>query len=226
LWFCRVTVLAVAFGCGRGETPPAGPAASSSPAGNGQVQTAPGGASQVIAHVRVVDLEGRPLPGMTPIATLQANAFDKPLAQGEPTQADGTSFLAMPTGQRMCVRALDPQVRLFANNYYELLPGEIMSDEALRIVMVPGASLDAVLLDPGNAPIAGANVGLMMFHPAEGPWWPAKADTDACGAVHFRSLPAGRYTLKIGTAGGGQIEIPEVLLLPGRAKDLGPIVLQ
>ncbi|MCX5757789.1 MAG: hypothetical protein NTU83_04655 [Candidatus Hydrogenedentes bacterium] len=63
-----------------------------------------------------MDLEGKPVRGMIPIATREANAFDEPLVRGEPTKEDGSSVFVIPSDQRLFLRMWDPALRHFANN--------------------------------------------------------------------------------------------------------------
>jgi len=210
-------VLALLVGCGREEAPAPEPDPRPSTAA---------AATRVVAQLRVVDLEGRPLANMAPIATLQPNAFDKPVVQGALTKEDGQASLVLPNDQLLYVRAWDPNVRMFANNYLEIRPGPATSTQQMDVVMVPGASLDAVLAGRDGKPAANVRVGLMMVHPAEGPWWPDRADTNARGAVHFPSVPAGKYTIRIKLAAGGESEIADIYLPPGGAIDLGTVTLQ
>jgi hypothetical protein len=65
-----------------------------------------------------------------------------------------------------------------------------------------------------------------MSHPTEGPWWPARADADQQGIVKFPSVPAGRYKIRFQTAAGAHLDIDNVDLPPGAARDLGRITLQ
>lgn len=198
--------------------------------GCGEQQPAPALAAAesdgVMAQVEVVDLRGQPLPGMTPIATTTSNAFDKPAVVGQPTDLSGRGELRLPAHLRLYVRAWDPNRGWFANNYFDVPPGRATHTPLMRIEMVRSASLDAVLLGPDNAPASNTNVGLMMFHPTKGAWWPDEADTDANGVVHFPALPAGTYTLKLKALGVGTLDIPSVELPPGGKADLGVVVLQ
>jgi len=187
---------------------------------------APAQAEPVVARVRVVDLEGRPLAHMAPIATRRPNAFDEPVARGELTEADGSGSVVLPPGQRLCVRAWDPALKLFSNNYYDVMPDSGTQTEPMTLVMVPGASLRAALVRADGAPAAHTRVRLMMSHPTEGPWWPDRADTDDTGAVRFPALPAGTYTIRMETEDAGQLEIPQVDLPPGGRTDLGTLALQ
>lgn len=183
-------------------------------------------AESVVARVRVVDLEGRPLAHMAPIATRRPNAFDEPVARGELTGPDGSGTVVLPPGQRLCVRAWDPTLKLFSNNYYDVMPDSGTQTELMTLAMAPGASLRAALVAANGDPAANMRVRLMMSHPTEGPWWPDRADTDQTGAVEFPSLPAGTYTIRIETQDAGQLEIPEVDLPPGGHTDLGTLALQ
>jgi len=174
----------------------------------------------------VVDLGGNPLVGMIPIATRQPNAFDQPIARGEPTGNDGKGSVSLPANEKLCVRAWDPSLRYFTNNYFDVLPGGAETTELMKIVMVPGASLDMIVTDPSGAPVANTEIALMMSHPSEGPWWPDQAQTDARGAAHFPAVPPGQFTVMLKTPGKGQIEIPQVSLPPGGKADLGTVKLQ
>lgn len=209
-------VLALA-GCGSKENAP--PAAGTPPPG-------PQTPSSVVGQVQIVDLDGRPLANMAPIATLSPNAFERPIAQGELSGQDGRTSVVFPSDQRVFVRGWDPALRYFTNNFYEVPAGPGSETGLMTLVMVPGASLDAVLLGPGEQPLANEHVDLMMFHPTKGAWWPETATTDARGAVHFPSLPAGSYTLQFKTAGGAQVEAPDVKLPPAGHTDLGRILLE
>jgi len=211
------------LGCGQEDSSNLQPGPTSSPR---SATSAGPSAIHITARVRVVDMDGQPLPGMTPIATAQANAFDAPVATGPPTSADGTSSIALPAGGWLCVRAWDPNRRTFANNYFDVLPNPGERIEDMDVMMAPGASLEAVLVSPEGNPAASENVGLMMFHPTKGPWWPGEADSDADGHVRFDCVPAGKYTVKLKAIHSGQIEIGDVTLAPGGHTDLGTVTLR
>jgi hypothetical protein len=178
------------------------------------------------APVTVVDLQGRPLANMLPIATKTPNAFREPVVEGTLTNDSGTSVLSLPRGQHLYVRAWDPSLRMFPNNFYEVLPPTGDSTEAMTITMVEGARLTMTLLNAAQQPAANENVGLMMFHPVHGPWWPDEGDTDAKGQVIFDSVPPGEYTIKVRALESGQLEVGSVRLRPGGETDIGSIVLQ
>lgn len=174
--------------------------------------------------VIVLGLDGKPLDNMIPIAAAQPNAFDKPVAQGPPTNMEGKAEFSVPGDRKLFIRAWDPSLQMFGNNYLELAPEPGTRTDLLKLTMVPGASLDAVLLLPDKTPAANTDVAIMMFHPTEGPWWPDKGRTDANGAMHFPALPAGQFGLRIKTS-AGSAEVPSVNLPPMGKANLGNIIL-
>lgn len=179
----------------------------------------------VVAQVRAVDLDGAPVAGIIPIAAAQANAFDPPAAEGPPTDADGRSALAIPTHSWMYVRGWDPERKRFANNIYDIPPGEGVIADELTLIMVDAATLEMTLYDAEGVAVADEAVGLMMLHPERGPWWPAESHTDAAGVARFPNVPPGAYQLRIKAAESGMIELPKVILLPNTVKDLGAVGL-
>lgn len=219
-----LTAFLVLWGCGEDEPPvePAPRAAAEEEAAAADVETK----KFTTAPVVVVDLEGRPLANMLPIATEQPNAFQKPTVQGELTGADGRSVLSLPRDTHLYVRAWDPALRMFPNNFYEVLPPTGGSTETMTITMVEGATLAMTLLDAAHQPAANENVGIMMFHGVHGPWWPAEADTDGAGRVVFEQVPPGEYTIKVKAIKSGELEIGSVRIPPGSETDLGPVTLQ
>ncbi len=222
-WAAVAALSLVLVGCG-GEEPRTAGAPAVAGQRHGQDARAPN--SQVRGLVRVVDLQRQPLAGMAPIATLQPNAFDEPVASGPLTAADGRSALLFPADQRVCVRAWDPELRFFANNYVDVLPNTGTITEEMEIIMAPAASFEMTLLLPGGLPAANRNVGLMMFHPTRGPWWPSEGNSDSTGRVEFVSIPPGRFLLKVKIDSGESIDLPELSLPPGASVDLGPVSLQ
>lgn len=177
------------------------------------------------ARVRVVGLDGSPLSGMLPIATETPNAFDAPVAKGKPTDSQGRGTVMLDPNRWLYVRAWDPQLRYFANNYFEVPAGNAAVRDELQIVMVEGATLKARLFRADGTPAAHENVGLMMFHPDKGPWWPGEADTDADGNVEFSRVPAGKFLLALKTAQSGRVDLPAVFLPPGGETHLGNVQL-
>jgi len=209
-------VLLVAVGCGEKETNTPFVAALPPSETSGFVT----------AQVQMVGIDGDPLSNVAPIAALSPNAFEKPIAQGDPTGADGRSYVTFPSEQRVFVRGWDPALRLFANNFYEVPAGPGTQTELMTLVMAPGASLDAMLLTAAQQPLANEPVDIMMVHPTKGPWWPVQATTDDRGALHFPVLPPGVFTIRIKAANGAQAEIAKASLPPGGHADLGAVVLQ
>ena len=164
---------------------------------------------------------------MLPIATTQPNAFDAPVAKGTLTDAEGKSSLSLVRGQYLYVRAWDPTRRMFANNYFDVMAGDVnASTDPLTVVMAPGAALRVALVGPDHKPAADTEVELMMAHPQKGPWWPDKAKTDARGAASFPCVPPGKYIVRMKAQSGGQIELSDVALPPGGDTDLGTVSLQ
>jgi len=232
------TLLVLAtVGCGGKEESPAAPAvpsgqvvpseqAATPQSGKESASGEQASVAKVRASVRVVGLDGVPLEGMEPIATTQPNAFDKPVAVGPATGKDGRSSLALPGDGWLYIRAWDRSGGLFANNFFDIPPGEGNQTAEMEIVMVPGTRLKATLVGEDGTPAAGENVGLMLFHPMQGPWWPGDADTDENGVADFGRVPAGRFTLKIKAIRSGQIELPETYFPPGETLDLGTVTLR
>lgn len=218
-----VGMLLLFAACGGEKSAPPSPAPAA-PASAAEVS--PNSEAPTLVRVKIVDLEGRPLQNMGSIATAQPNAFEKPVAKGSLTNEQGVGSISISSDQHLYVRGWDPAMRMFANSYLEFLPSEASTTDLMSLTMAPGASMEATILGPDKAPVKNSNVGLMMFHPTEGPWWPDQADTDAEGRVRFPSVPPGEFTIKLKAATGCQLEIPGVKLAPGGQTDLGPIALQ
>jgi hypothetical protein len=220
-----LTVSGILLGCGNDEKTPVEKAPATAAESSGP-RTGVKAKKITTAPVLVVDLAGRPLSDMLPIATDQPNAFEKPVVQGELTGVDGRSVLTLPRDEHLYVRAWDPAMRMFPNNFYEVLAPTGDRTETMTITMVEGATLAMTLLDAAQQPVANENVGLMMFHDVHGAWWPAEGDTDADGRVVFERVPPGKYTMKLKAIKSGALEIGGVNLPPGGETDLGPIILQ
>jgi len=178
------------------------------------------------AAVQVVDLDGAPLAGIAPILTTRPNAFDRPVVTGPPSGADGESSIAVPEQKRLFLRAWDPDLNYFPNNYYEILPNQAESIDAMTVTMVPAGAFSAVLIQPNGAPVVAEPVELMMIHPTEGPWWPAQTVTDAVGHATFKNIPAGEFALHLQAASGGATDLPITPLPPATPIDLGEIKLE
>ena len=193
--------------------------------GTQKEQTA-GPVNTVPIRIKVVDMNGKPVANMLPIATKKANAFDVPLAKGELTGDDGAGLVNVPADQYLYVRAWDPIKQIFANNYYDVLPGRAAPIEDLQVTMLLGASLDVDVMSADGAPIVSQPVGMMMSHPVHGPWWPAETQTDSNGRARFGPVPPGKYLITIETRDHKKVELPEQTLMPGQTASLGPVKLQ
>lgn len=180
----------------------------------------------VIIRMKVVDMSGNPVPNMVPVATSQPNAFDSPVATGDPTATDGSGTLSVPGNQYLYVRAWDPAKRMFANNYYDVLPGSETPKEVLRITMLESATLDVEVLDADGRPISLQPIGMMMSHPLHGPWWPTETQTDDQGRARFSPLPPGKYLITIETRDHRHVDLPELTLPPGKSESAGPVTVR
>lgn len=220
--------LLAAPGCGPSDSPPEGTAPSSTvqetapetePAANEST-------GAIRATVKVVDLEGQPLANMAPIVTRQPNAFDEPLATGSATRADGTGTIRFTPAELVYLRAWDPALNYFPNNFYEVHPGGTAIEDDLVIQMVPAARLEAQFFLPSGEPAANERVGIMLIHASRGPWWPAEVTTSSEGAAAFPNLPAGEFVLHFKAASGPRLEYEETALPPGSTVNLGALSLQ
>ncbi len=201
--FCAVLALGavsllIAYGYGTAKSaeipfpPPAVPAPPAPVTPASPPSPAENHTPTITATLTAVSLsDAKPLPGMIPIITLEPNAFDEPLAHGDPTDANGVGTFVFPADRKVCLRVWDPTLEYFPNNYFDVLPSEEDSATEGTIVMARAASLHALLLRPDGTPAAGETVRLMMFHPKRGPWWPSEAKTDGGGAVAFDRVPPG-----------------------------------
>ncbi len=178
------------------------------------------------ATVQVVDLAGKPLAGMAPIVTHQPNAFDKPVAMGDPTDTAGIGTIRFENKEHLYLRAWDPTLGYFPNNFYEVLPGGSSVEETLTIQMVGASGLEAQLFLPDGQPAANETVALMLSHATRGPWWPAQATSDAEGVVRFPNLPAGEFVLSFKLTAGPKLEVRETPLPPGSIVNMGAVKLQ
>ena len=180
---------------------------------------------EVIAYVTVVDLEGSPLQGRGPIVTTQPNAFDEPVSVGGLSGADGKSWVRFTSDKTLFVRAWDPQLQWFPNNFFEVPAGEGTVARDMTITMVPAATIEAQFFLPGGTPAVNTRIELMMSHPDWGPWWPAELITGAQGGGVFPNLPPGKYTLSFQGPGGVFATMHELLLTPGNLLRLGQVPL-
>ncbi len=223
-------IIAILAGCGREKAGEGDKPTDGSSGARARDQTAKqtqrdttADSKWIPAEVKVVDLDGRPLSGMRPIATTVPNAFERPISVGEPTAGDGSSGLMIPEDRQVYIRAWDPELNWFANNYIDIPPTPGSSVPELRIVMVRAGSLTVRLIAQTGEPLADTQIELMMFHPTKGPWWPAKSETDDRGNVEFESVPPGVYTVRIDAATSGRIEVADVAIDPAGHTDLGKV---
>lgn len=178
------------------------------------------------AKMRVASLAGEPLAGMAPIATLQPNAFDKPIATGALTNAEGLGEIRFPADQKVALRAWDPELGYFPNNFLEVMPNTGVITEVLEVTMVQAGIVFVVLKLPDGSPVRNENAGIMLFHSVYGPWWPSDSYTNAQGEVVFPSVPPGKFVLRLKIASGPSIEVAETYIAPGEPTNLGTIQLQ
>jgi hypothetical protein len=221
-WGVILALLAVAA-CGKPEPPAKAPApATPPPAPKAEAPASQG----VYAPMTTVDFQGKPVPGMVPIATNSANAFDEPIAHGNPTDEKGKSSLTLPQETHLFVRAWDPQMKMFAENFYEMPAMKGTSTDAMTVTMVPAAAAEAAVFGPDGKPLPNADVHLMLIHPKRGPWWPARGTTDSAGLARFAPVPPGEFVLDFNVEGVGKAEMPVTFLPPTRNTPLGAIHLK
>ncbi len=178
---------------------------------------------KVYGKVKIIDSAGLPIENVGAIATLKPNAFDEPLAWGNLSGKDGISEIWVPKNLHLYIRAWDPKLKYFPNNFYEIPPTDSDSLQDMTITMLESTAIEMTLYDSDDNPIAKQNVGLMMIHSKYGPWWPCDGYTDENGNVTFALLPPGIYNLRVKTESGIVLEIKEVTLPPGSHTVLGKI---
>jgi len=226
-----ILLAGVLAGCGKPQsTPPpepkTSPPATTQPEESAKEPAVTPPSGMLEATVRVIDLDGAPLAHMAPIATREPNAFDTPVATGSATGPDGMGTIRFAGDQHLFLRAWDPGLTYFPNNFYEVLPGGNTIDSQLTVQMAPAASLEAQFVLPSGEPAANQPVGLMLMHPTRGPWFPAESQTDAGGNAEFTHLPAGSYVMRFKVESGPRLEYPETPLPPGNSVNLGVLALQ
>jgi hypothetical protein len=207
-------------------TPPASPAPTpDANAATVPAPTPPPGAKVTRAWLQIVDLEGKPLAGMAPIVTRQPNAFDEPVATSGLTGPDGKGYVEFVATEHLYLRAWDPQLNWFPNNYFDVHPnsGDLATD--LQVVMVPAAALESQVFNHEGEPLPNVRVRMMLILPSRGPWWPVEATSDAEGMIYFNHVPAGIYSL-VFTSDKGQAVVDQVSFTPKKTVDLGVLTLQ
>jgi len=175
----------------------------------------------VTGKIFIIDSTGKPLENMAGVATEKPNAFDEPIARGNLSGPEGISTIQIPKNKAVFIRAWDPILHYFPNNYFEIAPTDADYLEDMQVVMLEASSIELRLLDKDSQPISNKSVGLMMFHPKLGPWWPCDSLTDEAGNTQFTPLPAGMYNLRIRTENGMILEIKEVKIPPHSSINLG-----
>lgn len=229
LFFSIIAVsmtLVFLYGCNcrsKGQLTENPPATTSAPQSVDGKETLPAG---ITAQMQVLTLQGVPLAGMIPIATRSPNAFDKPIATGPPTNEKGESYIQFPSTEKVALRAWDPKLQFFPNNFFEALPNTGSAAETLVIRMVEASALDAVLTFSDGTPAQRDNAGLMLIHPVYGPWWPAEGNTNERGEVRFAPVPPGKFVLRIKVASGAFVEVPETYIAPGEPTHLGIVMMR
>lgn len=177
----------------------------------------------VIGKITIVDSTGKPLEKMAGIATEKPNAFDEPIARGNLSGPDGISTIHIPRNKGVFIRAWDPILHYFPNNYFEIPPTDADYLEDMQVLMLEASSIEFQLFDKDDQPVQNQSVGLMMFHPKLGPWWPCDGHTDETGTVQFKPVPAGMYNLRLKTESGMILEIKEIKIPPASSINLGKI---
>lgn len=226
----------VVTGCGApAPEPPPAPKAAAPPAPAASIPESPPPntpaslpmpADAAVAVVRAVDLDGKPLAGMAPMVTTDQNAFNPPLAAGEPTGPDGRGAVPVPPGKHVFVRAWDPELRYFPNNVYSVHMQTGERSEEMTVQMIRSGTVAGAVFGPDGAPLANAEIRMMMVHPSQGPWWPARTLSDGDGIAVFERVPAGRYIVQIHDTAGRGKEYPEIEVQPEGITNLGRVALQ
>lgn len=206
--------------------PPASPAPQTLPdAGPAVPKEDSAGVPEVTAYLRVIDLAGKPLSGINPIVSTQPNAFEKPVAVGQLTGADGNGTVRFKSDRELYLRAWDPNLLWFPNNFFTIPPHSGTVAKDMTISMVQAASIRAQFFLAGGAPAAGKRIELMMVHPQWGPWWPAVLQTDAEGKAEAGSIPPGKFTLEFKSEDGTKATLPDAMIMPAEAAELGAVPL-
>jgi hypothetical protein len=176
--------------------------------------------------VQLRDLAGNPLAGMGAIATESPNAFDAPVAKSTETNEAGEGHIILPAGRELYVRGWDPDLKYFANNFYNVLKGDGSQTQTLVLTMVEASEAVAQLETPDGAPLVNMAVQVMLSHPTQGPWWPSRGETNSAGLLTLSPLPPGQFNLELRTKTAGSLELPATVLPPGETAVLGKLTLR
>lgn len=188
-----------------------------------QVSSAETSSPWVVGKITILNSAGMPLENMAGIATEKPNAFDEPIARGNLSGSDGISTIRIPKNKGVFIRAWDPILHYFPNNYFEIPPTDADFLEDMQVMMLEASIIELQLFDKDEQAVANENVGLMMFHPQLGPWWPCDGHTDEAGNIQFKPVPAGMYNLRLKTERGMILEIKEIKIPPASTINLGVI---
>jgi len=177
-------------------------------------------------RVQYLDAQGNPLPGITAGATWSPDGSGA-WTEGTKSEADGWATLYLYPGQVQYVRGFDMTGSLVPEAAVKVQPesGAILT--ALRIAMVPAASLQGVLTGPDGAPMASRTVTCTLAF-ADGVTVRRDVRTDAEGRFHLDKLTPGmaRLSVEIGTVAFADVTAHAFELKPGAAQDLGGIALK
>lgn len=187
---------------------------------------APSAENRMIVSMTVTDLQGKPLAGMNPMVTTRPNAFDKPVAVGSLTDANGKGTVQFPSSQTLFIRAWDPNLNWFPNNFFEVPASTGVASSEAAITMVAAAAVEAQFTLPDGSPVASQSVAMMMIQAEWGPWWPAQSVTDPNGRAQFSNVPPGVYSLQFKLDAGPAGAREKVEIRPGAQVDLAIIPLQ
>lgn len=218
------------LGCG-GSTPAPAPPPAPKPAAAPLQVTAPAGIPAEIPNstitITLLDLQGKPLAEMAAIVTEDAKAFEKPIVRGSISGADGRSDLLIPRDRTTYVRGWDPKLGYFANSFLTIESGDAPLPADTTVIMAPAAQFSAQFYAADGAPLPeGTPIEILLSHPTQGAWWPARGKADAQGRLLLPNVPAGQFDLEITTEAHGTTRVPGQLLPPSTLTDAGVVHLQ
>ena len=229
----RAALILTAFslgllGCGGSAPAPVAAPVAESPA---SVLAAPAGVSPEIPNsaiaITIVDLQGKPLAEMAAIVTEDANAFQQPIVRGAISGVNGKSDLLIPRDRMTYVRGWDPKLGYFANSFLTIEAGDAALPSDTTVIMAPAAQYTAQFYGADGAPLPeGTHVEILLSHPTQGAWWPARGEVDAQGRLVLPRVPAGQFDLEITTADRGSMRATGQLLPPSTLTDAGVVHLQ
>jgi hypothetical protein len=176
--------------------------------------------------VQYLDANGNPLPDITAGATWSPNG-EGGWTEGTCSDADGRAVLYLYPDEVQYVRGYDFAGSLVPEACEEVQPrpGQIL--DSLRIVMIPSARLQGLLLDPNGAPVTGKDVRCTLAF-ADGAQVRRGLRIDAQGRFHLDKLPPGiaRLSLEIDSVAFADVTGQAFELKPGTTQDLGRLALR